>query len=279
MAQEMIERDCAPWIVRPLPCHDRHRLVQLQRALAHNDARERRHHRLGGGEAEQRRVDADAVGIALGDDAAVLHHHDGAGVARRCPVRLGEGTVERGGELRRVRRHQRSAGDLRRQRLHVGLWQRDVDDGAAVIEIAAQPFTAIHGAALADPEQRHRDILARMVDAIVERPGNQADARHRRRRLGEHAGGIEAGDEGLGANDVGDVSGRDLRHVAGTRGRQRQRAEHGRGGEDEEQLLAGHDGLRRGYGPMSPMPGARARLIRKTASPNPDNASPIPKSS
>ena len=94
VADQMIERDGPPGIIGALPCCDRHRLVQLQRALAHQDAGERRDHRFGGGEAEQWRIDADAVGIALGDDAAVLHHHDRAGVARCRFVRFRKGAVD-----------------------------------------------------------------------------------------------------------------------------------------------------------------------------------------
>ena len=43
------------------------------------------------------------------------------------------------------------------------------------------------------------------------------------------ARGVEAGDEGLGAEHVGDEAGRDLRHVAGAGGDERQRAESGGG--------------------------------------------------
>jgi hypothetical protein len=74
----------------------------------------------------------------------------------------------------------------------------------AVIEIAAETFAAIDGVALAYPEQRHRDVLAHAIDAIVERPGDQACARHRRGSLGEYPHRVEAGDEGLGADHVGD---------------------------------------------------------------------------
>ena len=113
-----------------------------------------------------------------------------------------------------------------------------------MIEVAAQPFAAIDRVAAAEAEQRHRHVLSRAVDAIVERPGDQSCTGHRRHGLGEYPRRIETGDEGLRAHDIGDEAGRNLRHVAGACGRERQRAERRGGGEDEDQFLAGHDGLR-----------------------------------
>src|SRR5262249_14073123 len=147
----------------------------------------------------------------------------------------------------------------------------------AVIEIAAETFAAIDGVALAEAEQRHGDILAHAIDAIVERPGDQPGARHRRGGLGKNARGIEAGDEGFRAHHIGDEAGRDFRHVAGARGGQCKRAERGGGGEDEKQLFAGHDGLRLEMRPISPKPRPPARRIWKTASPNSETVLPISK--
>ena len=241
----MIERDGTPWIVGALPRCNRHRLVQLQRALAHEDAGERRDHRFGGGESEQRRIDADAVGITLGNDATILHDHDRPRMARRRLVRLGKGAVERGSQLRRLRRDDGWTGDVRQQRrLCIGCRHRDVGDRPAVIEIAAEALAAVDGVAPAQAEQRHGDVLARAIDAIVERPGDQPGAGHRRHGLGEHARGVEAGDEGLGADHVGDEAGRDFWHVAGAGGRQRERAESGGAGEDEDEISSFHGGLR-----------------------------------
>ncbi len=123
------------------------------------------------------------------------------------------------------RRNDRRTGDVRQQRgLGVHCRQRNIGRRAAVIEIAAETFSAEHGVALADPEQRHGDILGRAVDAIVDRPGDQPGAGHGGRGLGKHPRRVEAGDEGFGADDVGDEAGCDFRHVAGARGGQRQRA-------------------------------------------------------
>jgi hypothetical protein len=77
--------------------------MQPQRALAHKDSGQCRDDRFGRGESEQRRVDADAVGIALGNDAPILQDDDRPRVAWRRFVRLGEGAMKRLGELRRLR--------------------------------------------------------------------------------------------------------------------------------------------------------------------------------
>ena len=89
----------------------------------------------------------------------------------------------------------------------------NVDDRPAVIEIAAEALATVDGVAPAQAEQRHRDVPARTVDAIVERP-SQPVAGHRGGGLGEHARGVEAGDAGLGSDDVGDEAGRDFWDVA-----------------------------------------------------------------
>ena len=220
MAQQLIDRDGMAGIAGALPRRDRRRPVERQLALAHENADQRRDHRLGRGEAEDRRVDANALRIALGDDAAVLDHDDRLGVAERRRRGLGEGAIERGGKLRRRGRNHRWPGDLRQQRRlrFVCRRQRARRPRVAVIEIAAETL-AIDGVAAAEAEQRHRDVLARAIDLVVDRPGDQAGARHRRGRLGEDPFRIEAGDESLRAEDVGDEAGRDLRHVAGARGR------------------------------------------------------------
>ena len=108
---QMIERDGAPWIIGVLPRCDRYRLVQLQRALAHQDAGERRDHRFGGGESEQRRIDADAVGMTLGYDVGVFENHDRLGSARRdCQIERHDRAQQPAG---RWRRDDGGAGDVR----------------------------------------------------------------------------------------------------------------------------------------------------------------------
>src|SRR4029453_9576642 len=53
-----------------------------------------------------------------------------------------------------------------------------------------------------------------------------------------------AGHEGFRTGDVGDKSCCHFGNVAGTCGRQRQRADSGRGGENEDEISSGHMGLR-----------------------------------
>jgi hypothetical protein len=81
----------------PPPRRDRRRLIEHQRALADQNAGQRRDHGLGRGESEDRGRDAIPLGIAFGDDMAVPHHDDRLGVAARPLLGLGEGAIERGG--------------------------------------------------------------------------------------------------------------------------------------------------------------------------------------
>ena len=115
----------------------------------------------------------------------------------------------------------------------------------AVIEITTEALAAIDGVALAEPQQRHGDILARAVDAVVHRPRDQSGARHRR----EWSPKIPAPDR-RPETKVSEQTTfatkpvATFRHVAGPRGRQRQRAERRGGGEDQEQFSSGHRTLR-----------------------------------
>ena len=178
----MIERDRAPGIAGALPRRDRRRLDRSFSApLRTRMPVERRDHRFGRGEAEQRRIDAVAVGITLGDDAAVLHDHDRPGVAKRrlCPARqrrdrAPQRVAEFAARRSMARRCRATAPASASRRRH-----RDVGDRTAMIEIAAERLVAIDGMAPAEAEQRHRDVLARAIDAVVERPGDQAGAGHR----------------------------------------------------------------------------------------------------
>lgn len=191
MTQQLIDGDGMPRVIRVLPGGDRHGPIELQLALAHQHADQRRGHRFRHGEAEQRRLRSNAVRIALRDDAAGLHDDDGAGVPVGRLRGFSEGAVECGGQLRSLRRHDRRAGDLRQDRgVPVIRGRRDVGKRRAMIERAAEPL-AIDGMAAADAEQRHGDVLARAIDLVVHRPGDQAGAGHRIGGLAEIAPGIE----------------------------------------------------------------------------------------
>jgi hypothetical protein len=192
------------------------------------------------GEAEQRRLWSDAVGIALCDDAASLHDDDRAGAAIGRLRRFGESAVERGRQRLALRRHNRRAGDLGEQRrLFVVRRQRDVGDIGAMVERTAEPLT-IDGMAAAEAEQRHRDVLADAVDLKVHRPGEQTGARHRIGGLGEVPPDIETRDEGFRAEDVGDEAGGDLGYVAGPRRAEREACTGNGGGEEDDLAAAGH---------------------------------------
>ncbi|MGY3077540.1 hypothetical protein ACVWZZ_003911 [Bradyrhizobium sp. LM6.10] len=96
VTQQLIDGDDMARIIRILPGGDWRRPVELQLALAHEDARQRRHHRLRHGEAEQLRLRPDTISIALGNDAPGLHDDDRAGAAIRRLRGFGESAVERG---------------------------------------------------------------------------------------------------------------------------------------------------------------------------------------
>jgi hypothetical protein len=96
--------------------------------------------------------------------------------------------------------------------------------------------------AAAEAEQRHGDVLARPVDPVVHRPGDQASPGHRVGGLGEGALRIEAGDKCLGAEDVGEEAGGDLRRVARA-SRAECEADTGDGGGEEDDLAAAGHGL------------------------------------
>ena len=235
MPQQMIDRDRMPGIAGALPGGDGRRLIERQHSLAHENPCQRRHHRFGRGEAEDRRIDAIAIRIAFADDTSIPDHHDRLGAAEWRLFRLGESAVECCGKLRGLRRDNRRSGDLGQSRLRRFAFrrgQRDIRDRAAVIEIATETF-AIDGVAAAEAQQRHHHIPARPVDPVIQRPGDQADAGHRRGRVRENSCGILSGNECLRAENIGDKTCRHLWKVAGPHGRQGQSTEGGRCGEGE----------------------------------------------
>ena len=67
MTQQLIDGDGMARIILMLPRCDRNWRMRRQPMLAHQNADQGRDHRLGRGETEQRRVNAIAIGIALGD--------------------------------------------------------------------------------------------------------------------------------------------------------------------------------------------------------------------
>src|SRR4051812_41765786 len=115
----------------------------------------------------------------------------------------------------------------------------------------ATKAVAIDRVAAADSEQRHRDVLADAINPIVHRPGQQTGAGHRIGGLGKIAADIDARDERLGAEHVGDETGRDLRHVVGA-DRAEGEAGTGDGGGEEDDLAAAGHGLSPGYGRICP---------------------------
>ena len=86
-----------------------------------------------------------------------------------------------------------------------------------MIEIAAKTL-AIDRVDLAEAEQCHRDVPPHAIDFGVERPTDEADARHRGCGLRQDPLRRLTGHKGFRTEDVGDKAGRDLWNVAGARG-------------------------------------------------------------
>ncbi|MGY3354152.1 hypothetical protein ACVWZK_000815 [Bradyrhizobium sp. GM0.4] len=94
--------------------------------------------------------------------------------------------------------------------------------------------------AATDAEQRHRNILARAIDPIVHRPGEQTCARHRINGLRQVRPDIEARDKRLRAEHVGDEAGDDLGHVMGANRAEREAGKDDGDGEKDDLAAAGH---------------------------------------
>ncbi|MGY3428073.1 hypothetical protein ACVWZW_008577 [Bradyrhizobium sp. F1.13.4] len=94
--------------------------------------------------------------------------------------------------------------------------------------------------AAANAEQRHRNVLARAIDLIAHRPGEQTGTRHRINGLGQITPDIEAGDKRLRAEHVGDEAGGDLGHVMGANRAEREAGKGDGGGEKDNLAAAGH---------------------------------------
>ena len=125
-AHEMLDLDLAPRIVSAAPFRNRRRHRGRDKALLGEDADQRVDHRLGHGEAEQRRIDADAGRITLGDHLAVVNHDDRLGAAERRRRRLLEGMIERRLQRRIGWFDHSGAGNLGKQRRRLRLQRLDV---------------------------------------------------------------------------------------------------------------------------------------------------------
>ena len=92
-AHEMLDLDLATRIASAAPFRNRRGHRGRDEALLREDADQRIDHRLGHGEAEQRRIDANSVRITLGNHLAVVHHDHRLGSSerrrRRAPRRHG----------------------------------------------------------------------------------------------------------------------------------------------------------------------------------------------
>ena len=112
----MLDLDLAPRIVGAAPFRNRRRHRGRDETLLRKDADQRVDHRLGHGEAEQRRIDADAGCVAFGDHLAVVHHDHCLGPPERRCRRLLEGMIERRLQLGVGGFDNGRTGNLRQQR-------------------------------------------------------------------------------------------------------------------------------------------------------------------
>ena len=159
----MLDLDLAPEIAAPFRYRRGHR--GRHEALLGQHPDQGIDHRLGHGKAEQRRVDADAAGVALGDHLAVMHHDHRLGAPERRLGRLLEGMIERGLQCGIGRRHDIGAGNLAQQRRRfrhlecVDVALEDIWLLRSVPQHAAEPFM-IDSAAAKHPRRRRIDLIA-----------------------------------------------------------------------------------------------------------------------
>ncbi len=92
----MLDLDLAAWIVRAVPLGYRRRQRRRDPALLRQNAEQGVDHRLGHGETEQRRIDADTIGVAFGYHSALMDHDDRFGSPERRLCGFFEGMIERG---------------------------------------------------------------------------------------------------------------------------------------------------------------------------------------
>jgi len=130
---------------------------------------------------EQRRLSADTGGIAFGNHAAVMHHHDRLGSPERRFGRLLEGMVERGFQGGVSRFDDRRSRDLGKQRRRLRHLQR-LDVVAQQIRLlrpqqlhAAETFVK-GGAAAKQSQRRCVDGLGGAIDAESKNAAEPADA-------------------------------------------------------------------------------------------------------
>ena len=186
--------------------------------------------RLGHGPAEQRRRRGEAGGIALGDDAAVIDHDDGAH-AGTCEGVVGEDAIERIGWWRRCCRRARAAvcacgQDDRRRRgrwseaaVAVAMWRAGQGDAGVRggIEVAvghdgAAYAGARHGKAVADEAEQTgaHHPCSRSTETRMRREQRDARCLH---VDAQHFFRVAAGEKHIGADDLGGVVGADPQNV------------------------------------------------------------------
>ena len=143
------------------------------------------------------RIDADALRVTLGDEAAILDDGDRPRAPGWLTRQLGKGAIECRGKLRVLRRHHRGTRDFGKQSgRRLATRHGDIDERFAMIERTAKSV-AVHGAVAAQTEKGNRDIPGRAVHPVIHRPGNQPAARDRIPRFGKDPIGVEPGDEAL----------------------------------------------------------------------------------
>ena len=139
VAKELVDRNGMTGVISLAPSRDRGRVVEFQPVLTHQHADQRRNYGLGHGEAEQLRIDADALRVALGDEAAILDDGDRPRAPGWLTRQLGKGAIECRGKLRVLRRHHRCTRDFGKQSgRRLASRHGDIDELFVMIERTAK---------------------------------------------------------------------------------------------------------------------------------------------
>ena len=259
----MLDLDLAPEIAAPFRYRRGHR--GRDKALLGQHPDQGIDHRFGHGKAEQRRVDADAAGVALGDHLAVMHHDHRLGAPERRLGRLLEGVIERGLQCGIGRRHDIGAGNLAQQRRRFRYLQcvdvalEDIRLLRSVPQHAAEPFM-IDSAAAEHSRGRCIDRPGRAVDLELQQRAHAAQ-RGTLDGFREHGLRIEPGNEGLGADTVRDHAGGDADRAIGTE-------------DDASRRRHGQTAIRQRSNFASPRASPQPIVSSATASPRQPRAAP-----